>query len=165
MKEKAKNHLPLLGVGPVIIAGQALLTALGVLLSCRGYLAAGDMPSLNIPLKIVGVALMIFGFFLNDSAKRKSKLFEMVAENRLVTTGVYGVVRNPVYSAVLLACTGAVCLCHNLFLFAVPIACWLYMTVFLILTEEKWLLDLYGQEYADYRGRVNRCIPWFPKKP
>ena len=36
--------------------------------------------------------------------------------------------------------------------------------VTLKLTEEKWLLDLYGQDYADYRKRVNRCIPWPPRK-
>ena len=29
-------------------------------------------------------------------------------------------------------------------------------------TEE--LLDLYGQDYADYMKRVNRCIPWPPRK-
>ena len=32
------------------------------------------------------------------------------------------------------------------------------------LTEEKWLLSLYKQEYADYLKRVNRCIPWLPRK-
>ena len=32
------------------------------------------------------------------------------------------------------------------------------------LTEEKWLLSLYKQEYADYLKRVNRCIPWPPRK-
>ena len=31
-------------------------------------------------------------------------------------------------------------------------------------TEEKWLLDLYGDEYAAYKKRVNRCIPWIPRK-
>ena len=31
-------------------------------------------------------------------------------------------------------------------------------------TEEKWLLNLYGDEYGQYLKRVNRCIPWFPKK-
>ena len=31
-------------------------------------------------------------------------------------------------------------------------------------TEEKWLSELYGQEYLDYCKKVNRCIPWFPKK-
>ena len=28
----------------------------------------------------------------------------------------------------------------------------------------KWLKELYDQEYIDYCKRVNRCIPWFPKK-
>ncbi len=36
----------------------------------------------------------------------------------------------------------------------------LIMTIVLINTEEKWLLDLYGNEYADYKKRVNRLIPW-----
>ena len=35
-----------------------------------------------------------------------------------------------------------------------------YMTITLINTEEKWLLDIYGDEYEAYKKRVNRCIPW-----
>lgn len=161
---KEKGHLPLLGVGPVIVAGQVLMTAIGVVASCRGYFEAGKMECLNIPLKILGVGFMVFGFFLNDSAKRKSKLFEMVAENKLITTGVYSIVRNPVYSAVLMGCAGAVCMANNLILFLIPVICWVYMTVFLKLTEEKWLSEVYGLEYAAYCERVNRCIPWFPKR-
>ena len=159
-----KNHLPLLGVGPVIIAGQVLIIVIGIIASYRGYFAAGTIELLNIPLKIVGVGLMVFGFFLNYSAKHKSKLFEMVAENKLITTGVYSIVRNPVYSAVLLACTGVVCISNNLILFFIPVICWIYMTIFLKLTEEKWLTDLYGQKYIEYSKKVNRCIPWFPKR-
>ena len=161
---KGKSHLPLLGVGPVIIAGQVLITVIGVIASYRGCFAAGETALLNIPLKIVGVGLVLFGFFLNYSAKRRSKLFEMVAENKLITTGVYGIVRNPVYSAFFLACTGAVCIFNNLILFLIPVICWIYMTIFLKLTEEKWLSDLYGQEYIEYCKKVNRCIPWFPKR-
>lgn len=161
---KEKNHLPLLGVGPVIIAGQILITVIGLIASYHGYFGAGKIELLNIPLKIVGVGLMAFGFFLNYSAKHNSKLFEMVAENKLITTGVYSIIRNPVYSAVLLACTGAVCISNNLILFFVPVICWIYMTIFLKLTEEKWLTDLYGGEYIEYCKKVNRCIPWFAKR-
>ena len=161
---KEKGHLPLLGVGPVIVAGQVLITLIGVIASYRGYFDAGKIELLNVPLKIVGVGLMVFGFFLNYCAKHRSKLFEMVAENKLITTGVYSIVRNPVYSAVFLACTGAVCISNNLILFLTPVICWSYMTIFLKLTEEKWLTDLYGQEYMDYCKKVNRCIPWFPKR-
>ena len=41
-----------------------------------------------------------------------------------------------------------------------PVIDWLIITVALINTEEKWLLDLYGDEYAEYKKHVNRCIPW-----
>jgi hypothetical protein len=41
-----------------------------------------------------------------------------------------------------------------------PVIDWLIMTVALINMEEKWLLDLYGDEYAEYKKHVNRCIPW-----
>ena len=159
---KEKNHLPLFGVGPAIVAFQVLITAVGIIASCLGFLNAGKIELLNIPLKIAGAGFILFGFYLNFSAKHKSKLFEMVAENRLITTGVYSIVRNPVYSAVFLACTGAVCMTNNLILFIIPAICWVYMTVFLKLTEEKWLADLYGQEYIAYCKKVNRCIPWFP---
>ena len=158
-----KNHLPLLGVGPVIIAGQVLITVIGIIASYRGYFDAGKIDFLNIPLKIVGIGLMVFGFFLNYSAKHRSRLFEMVAENKLITTGVYSIVRNPVYSAAFLECTGAVYISNNLMLLLIPIICWFYMTIFLKLTEEKWLTDLYGQEYIEYCKKVNRCIPWFPR--
>ena len=126
---KEKSHLPLLGVGPVIVAGQVLITVIGVIASSLGCFDAEKIEWLNIPLKIVGIGLMVFGFFLNYSAKHKSKLFEMVAENKLITTGVYGIVRNPVYSAVLLACAGAVCIANNLILFVIPVICWIYMTI------------------------------------
>ena len=37
---------------------------------------------------------------------------------------------------------------------------WALITIVLINTEEKWLLKVYGNEYAEYKKRVNRCIPW-----
>lgn len=160
---KEKNHLPLFGVGPMIALFQILITVIGIILSYRGYFDVGKIEFLNIPLKIMGIGLIIFGLYLNYSAKRKSKLFEMVSENKLITTGVYSIVRNPVYSAVLLACTGAICIANNLILFFIPVICWIYMTVLLKLTEEKWLTDLYGREYTEYCKNVNRCIPWFPR--
>lgn len=31
-------------------------------------------------------------------------------------------------------------------------------------TEEKWLSALYGADYEKYKKRVNRLIPWLPRK-
>ncbi|MBO5448857.1 MAG: hypothetical protein J5994_05970 [Ruminococcus sp.] len=62
------------------------------------------------------------------------------------------------------AAKGAILMTNNLILLIVPVICWMYMTLFLIKTEEKWLKELYGEEYVLYCKKVNRCIPWFPKK-
>ncbi len=159
-----KNHLPLYGVGPVIIWGQIAFTAISILLTERNDFRFPAPRVIDLLFKAAGILLIGSGLYLDLSAKLKSKIFKSVADNKLITDGVYGVVRNPVYSGALLACTGAVLIADNLILLVVPVICWLYMTIFLMKTEEKWLKELYGQEYALYCQRVNRCIPWFPKK-
>jgi len=159
-----KYHLPLYGVGPVIVFGQIIFTAISIIVTHTFDFRFPVMNVLNILFRVTGILLIASGLYLNLSAKLKSKLFKCVEENKLITDGVYSIVRNPVYSAVLLACTGAVLMADNLILLIVPVICWLYMTLFLMKTEEKWLKELYGQEYVSYCEKVNRCIPWFPKK-
>lgn len=160
---KKRDHLPLFGVGPVIVGFQVAVTAIGIALSRSGYFAFGAIALLNIPLKIIGSLLIVFGVYLYLSANFQSKVFDHITANKLVTTGVYGMVRNPIYSASLLACTGAVCIANNIVLFAAPILGWLFMTIVLIYSEEKWLTNLYSEEYVRYCKQVNRCIPWFSK--
>ncbi|MDE5583640.1 MAG: isoprenylcysteine carboxylmethyltransferase family protein [Ruminococcus sp.] len=159
-----KKHLPLYGVGPVIVFGQYLITALIIILSFVFEFDSVRIEFLSIPMKIIGILLIAFGFYLDFSAKIKSELFRKVENHTLITDGIYRIVRNPVYSGVLCICTGIVFIFNNIFLLIVPFVCWLYMTVFLINTEEKWLRDLYGDDYRDYCRKVNRCIPWFQKR-
>lgn len=161
---KKKEHLPLYGVGPLIVGFQILVTVGGIVLSCLGYFDFGNIKVLDIPLKIIGVVLIIFGVYLYLSANFQSRVFDKITENKLVTTGVYSIVRNPIYSAFLLACTGAVCIANNVVLFVIPVLCWAFMTIVLKLSEEKWLKNLYGDEYTKYCKRVNRCIPWFSRR-
>ena len=161
---KNKEHLPVYGVGPVIVIPQIVLTAVGIIMSVCGVLDYGRINILKIPFIFIGIILIVSGAYMWYSANYKSKVFDGIVENRLVTSGIYSVVRNPIYSAFLMICTGAVFIAGNVFLFVIPFVCWLYMTVFLKNTEEKWLTELYGQEYIDYCENVNRCIPWFPKK-
>ena len=134
------------------------------MLSRFEYFEFGEIAVLNIPLKIVGAGLILFGVCLYLAAAFHSKVYDGITHNKLVKTGVYGIVRNPIYSAFLLACTGAVCLTNNLVLFVAPVLGWAFMTIVLKLSEEKWLKNLYGNEYVMYCKRVNRCIPWFAKK-
>ena len=144
--------------------GQFVITAAAIILVKMIDTEFAEFSSLKMPFLLIGIAFIVFGIYLDLSAKLKSKLFKNVAENKLITDGVYGIVRNPVYSGALMMCVGAVLIANNLLLLIVPIVCWIYMTVFLINTEEKWLRDLYGDEYISYCKSVNRCIPFIRKK-
>lgn len=154
----------MIGVGPIIVAPQLIITAVTIILSEMGKLHLVFIRELKIPFSIIGIALIIFGIWMWYSSNFKTRIDNYIEGNHLATTGVYGIVRNPIYSAFFLVCIGAFLIEANIVLFVFPIIYYIYMTVFLKKTEEKWLSELYGQEYEEYCGNVNRCIPWFPKK-
>ena len=157
-------HLPRYGVGPVYVSTILLLTVAGI------WLAAPQLPSGQVSglarqiLALLGVALAAAGGPLLYGALVCSKVGDHIRSNTLVTTGVYAWVRNPIYSAFLLICTGALLLADNLWLLVLPPAFWIFLTVLMRCTEERWLLALYGDAYAGYCRQVNRCIPSIPKK-
>ena len=156
--DTSKKHLPLFGVGPVIVYGQFFITGMAIVLSYIFDWSFARIDILNLPLKVIGVLLIIFGFYMDLRAKMKSKLFEKVADNILITDGIYAYVRNPVYCGMFLVCVGAVLIVNNLLLLVAPLVCWIYMTLFLIFTEEKWLVDMYGEEYKKYCKKDNILI-------
>jgi protein-S-isoprenylcysteine O-methyltransferase Ste14 len=81
----------------------------------------------------------------------------------LVTTGAYGVVRNPIYSSVTWFILPAVALLTLSWVYFVP-SIFLYIGVLIFIgTEEKQLTLACGKEYKEYLARVDRLIPF--KKP
>lgn len=159
-----KKHLPLYGIGPALCFPMAVVSAIGIWLSIRGYIPGTiESPPVNWVFTIIGILLIAEGLTLYFGADLNGNLQENIRSNHLKTNGAYRFVRNPCYCLFLLGCTGAICIAHNAVLLVLPFLFWAEMTVVLIHTEEKWLAELYGQEYIDYCKKVNRCIPWIPK--
>ena len=164
-KDNKKEHLPLYGIGPILCFPIVVLTAVGVFLSEKKYIL-GKIPdnTVNTILLIIGILLIIEGVALFFGADAGGNLQNDIKDNKLKTNGAYKFVRNPCYTLFLLGSTGAILIEHNPLLLILPLLFWLEMTIVLKNTEEKWLKDLYGQEYVEYCKNVNRCIPWFPKR-
>lgn len=156
---KDKKHLPIIGVGPIIVIPQLTLTIIGIILSVKGIIIDFNISWLRIPFLIIGIVCIIYSVFLWYSANFKTKVDKYIEDNKLATTGVYSIVRNPIYSAFLILCIGLIFIENNLILFIIPIICYLYMTIILKNTEEQWLYKLYGNEYKEYCKKVNRCVP------
>lgn len=159
-----KDHLPILGVGPLYVITIVLITIIGIFLSATRFIPVITFTNMRWIFILIGILCFAIGITLWLRAVIIDKLDTHIIKNELVTTGVYAYVRNPVYSAFMFVCTGVLMIYGNLVLLLLPIIYWGFMTVLMKSTEEKWLEDLYGQEYIQYLQRVNRCIPWKGKK-
>ena len=161
---KEGQKLPLYGVGPAIVAGMASVTAAAIILfSCILKIGILNDPWALL-CRIIGAALILLGVIIWFIGALHSDMDASISENRLKTDGIYAWMRNPMYCGWWFLFAGISLLWHNVFVLAAIPANWVIMTIVLKRTEEKWLLDLYGQDYADYMKRVNRCIPWPPRK-
>ncbi len=164
MENMEKGHLPILGVGPLYVITIILMTIISIILSATRFIPVITFANFQWIFILIGILCFIIGITLWLKAVIIDRLDAHIIKNELVTTGVYAYVRNPVYSAFMFVCTGVLLIYGNLVLLVLPIIYWGFMTVLMKLTEEKWLENLYGKEYVQYRQRVNRCIPWKVKE-
>lgn len=157
---KDGQKLPLYGVGPGMVLGMFLVAVTGIVLFSYifkiGILAA---PWVYI-FRIAGGILIALGILVWFIGAICSDMNRNIAENKLKTDGIYAMVRNPMYSGWWILIVGISLMWHNVCLLVMPFINWGVMTIILKRTEEIWLLDVYGDEYKEYKSKVNRCIPW-----
>jgi protein-S-isoprenylcysteine O-methyltransferase Ste14 len=157
---KEGQKLPLFGVGPYIVYGMAMVTILGIVLF--SYVLKVGM--LNAPwtyiFRVTGGIFVALGAIIWYIGALRSDMDNNIAENKLKTDGIYAWVRNPMYSGWWILITGISLMWANAWILITPVINWMIMTIALKKTEEKWLLDLYGDQYVAYLKQVNRCIPW-----
>ena len=140
------------------------LTAGGIALSELGQFPEIGFGALRLPAAALGVLLIVIGTAMIAAALLVSKIHRSIESGKLLTTGVYAWVRNPIYSGIMFICTGTILIYGNLALIVFPLFMYFAVTATIRKTEEKWLAERFGKEYEDYRRRVNRCIPWIPKR-
>ncbi|MDO4607522.1 MAG: isoprenylcysteine carboxylmethyltransferase family protein [Bowdeniella nasicola] len=114
---------------------------------------------LRIIFIILGVSLIIAGITLWIAAVVGARVMRHIDNGQLVASRVYAWVRHPIYSAFMLTFTGILLAQANLWLLTLPPVFWLFLTILMKHTEERWLHAAFGKSYADYSRRVNRCIP------
>ncbi len=112
-------------------------------------------------LRPLGYVLLVPGVLLWGAAV--IQLMTGFSRGRLVTTGAYGIVRNPIYSSVTFFALPAVALMTTTWVYLVA-SVFLYVGVMIFIgTEEKQLTQAFGKEYRDYMARVDRLVPF--KRP
>jgi protein-S-isoprenylcysteine O-methyltransferase Ste14 len=110
-------------------------------------------------LWVLGLAaLALAGFGAMQIRGYLTPLPYPVAHSQLVTGGVYGLVRHPLYSSQLIAALGWTCYTLSLGHLAILALGFLFFD-YKAGKEERWLTERHP-EYANYARRVRKLVPW-----
>lgn len=151
-QEKALLFLLMLGMGilPLVYAASSWLDFADYARpSWAGWVGAG----------ILAGALFVFWRAHADLGLNWSPSLEIREKHELITRGIYGVIRHPMYGSQWLWVVAQVLLLPNW------IAGWVGLIVFIpfyllrVRAEEKMMLDTFGGQYRDYMSKVGGVIP------
>ena len=108
-------------------------------------------------LAVAGIVLLIFGIPMWAIAVWN--IVRAFSRDELVTSGVYGLVRHPIYSAwIVFIFPGIALLCRSWLMLPASLVSYIIFKL-LIKREDRYLEEKFGKAYLDYRGRVNEIIP------
>ena len=145
---------------PVVVQKMLLLIIVGPLFIAPLIPQYRFTMSGHISLPI-GISLFVLGCIPIILALLKfGTIPGMRKKSNLITTGIYGVVRNPIYSGTLITVLGwTILLRSTVSIVYFPILLVLYFWAIVI--EERILIEQYGDEYIDYKKKVpKRLIPF-----
>lgn len=106
---------------------------------------------------IISAALLIV-LSLRRFTAAKTNVEPWKPTTAIISSGVYGFSRNPIYLAMTLLYLGAALLLDSMWvlILVVPVLFLIHFGV--ILREEKYLAAKFGEEYISYKMRVRRWI-------
>jgi protein-S-isoprenylcysteine O-methyltransferase Ste14 len=105
---------------------------------------------------LVGVAIFIAG--IRNLSRAGTAVPTNQPASRLVTTGVHGWTRNPIYLAFILACFGAGILIRSPWILILALTLAIYLRYGVVAREEAYLERRFGDAFRDYRARVRRWL-------
>lgn len=136
----------------------SLISALSV-----GYFLWKEGPD-SLALYIIGLVVFFLAFTgrakaLQELGKNYSQDFRCVPNGFLVITGVYSVIRHPIYLFYTIETVGYYVIKQNYVSIAAVVV--VILTAFYRMeSEEKYLCQKFGDQYESYRKKTKRFIPF-----
>ncbi len=143
-----------------VVFGIPLLIAIPLQLIVPFSLPRGQ---LTLVFVSTGVALLILGVILVAQARREFRRYGQPTDpgqptDKIVTTGVFSFSRNPLYLGGIVILVGLALVLNWPWLIALLLPAVVVCHYILIVPEERYLSDKFGEEYRLYTERVGRWI-------
>jgi protein-S-isoprenylcysteine O-methyltransferase Ste14 len=120
-------------------------------------------PLLTPAWTAAGIVPLLCGLWLNIAGDRRFRaehtpMSPWTEPSTLVTTGLFGRTRNPMYLGMVLIVMGAAVIANRPAAMAVPFALAAVLHTRFITVEESALAARFGERYGRYRARVRRWL-------
>ncbi|MFA6017524.1 MAG: isoprenylcysteine carboxylmethyltransferase family protein [Patescibacteria group bacterium] len=134
-----------------------------IFVSLLGYVI---FPFNNLFVQVNGFILVILGFIEGVVARKtlddnwtNSNEYQIKTNHELITSGIYGYVRHPIYGGILLMVPGVLLVAGSYTFIAGLVAMLLIFEVF-ARREEKLLTKHFGKKYIEYMKTTKKFIPF-----
>jgi protein-S-isoprenylcysteine O-methyltransferase Ste14 len=145
-----------LALAAVLCLAGPVLQSTGTLDSLRAL--DGELADvLGATLASLGIVLTVLAQFAMGDAWRIG--VDPLERTELVAHGPFGLVRNPIYAAMIPAFAGIALLAPNIVTLAGAILLLISLELHTRLIEEPYLLRVHGERYSSYAARVGRFLP------
>lgn len=116
-------------------------------------------------LRIVGIligfsSLWVFYLTHKQLGDNWSGTLEVRKDHQLVSTGLYGYIRHPMYSVFWFTALSLLFVTSNLLVGTLALVATLILCLIRIPDEEQMLIDTFGQQYIDYMKKTKRFVPF-----
>lgn len=146
-----------------------LLSVAGIILpliySATNWL---DFADYNLPawmgwlgVLLLACALFIFTRAHLDLKSNWSPTLEIFEGHILVTNGIYGYIRHPMYASQWLWVIAQILLLQNWLAGPIGLIIFIPFYILRVLAEEKMMLDTFGDQYREYVKKTGGVIPKF----
>jgi protein-S-isoprenylcysteine O-methyltransferase Ste14 len=128
----------------------------------QGHFWTRQFPSWRVVICVVLFGLAILLSWTSSSVLGRHLRVDAAlgAEHQLIRSGPYGLVRNPIYTSMLLVLCATAVVVTPWQLFAASLVLFVIGTEIRVHTEERLLAARFGEEFQSYKQRVSAYIPF-----
>jgi protein-S-isoprenylcysteine O-methyltransferase Ste14 len=152
----------------VILLGLFILNPLLVILAFHEnrLLIAGSLPLWDNPVvAYMGLLLLIVGGAVTlvgraQLARFGSGVLHIEEGHRLITTGVFRLIRHPIYAGGVLGVVGFYMAFRSVVMLVLVSLLYFIVIRHRMLFEEEMLIEEFGDEYREYMKRTKRLFPY-----
>jgi protein-S-isoprenylcysteine O-methyltransferase Ste14 len=148
------------GVGPKIFRNAMPALILGILSGIFLKKISHFPIAFTDGIRLTGIALISIGVIIYITSL--VQFLREFPKGNLITSGVYRLSRNPLYSSFILFVFPGLSLAFNNWIFLLASVSMYVSLLVLIKDEETQLESIFGKEYTDYKRKVGR-VGFFPR--